>query len=728
LSMHAEEAFHELGSEHNKMLCGVIFKALTERGDGRQGTRRPTQLGEICQISNASLQEVTDVITRFRKNGRSFLMPPSDVQLSETSIIDISHESLMRIWDRLIRWVEEEAQSAEIYRRLAEAAALYHEGRSGLWRNPELQLALKWYNGSMPNRHWAQRYDPSFERAIGFLKESKRQEEFQSLQKERDSRLKIKRARFFVFVLGVAAFIFMLLLVVVMNLQTRAQANAVLAEKRAVQAREQKTIAEAETREAGRQRMKAEQQRREAEVQRREAEVQKKEAERQSMLAYIHANDADVQEKIALAARDEAEQQKLEALSLKNKAQFLQERAEISEKRTNRLHMLSLSATLAFQSVREYRNNNRELGALLAMQAYRFTVSNDGEEMNPDIYAALAQVTENNLAFTGHDDAVRAVAISHDGKTVASGADDKTVRVWNVGQQLASPRILQCSGFPIRCMAYSNGSEKLVIGDTGGNIVIWDFTGTKPSAPVVIRVFDDVVNTLVVDDASHSLIAGGNDGRILSLPLNDLTAEPRIIDVLPGKVTDLALSGGGALLAATCGQEFVRVYTLLRESDSPVTMYIRYSQLLSVTFSHDGRFIAAGARSGNTYLWHTSSPDSLALVLSGHTSGVTDVAFSPDDSVLATAGLDKTVRLWKYTQPDIEPIVLTGHSGWVWSLAFTPDGRRLISASEDKTLRSWAPSVSLLMEQACSKITRQLSKHEWNTYIGNNVAYEPPCK
>ena len=82
-------------------------------------------------------------------------MPPANIELNENSIIDISHESLMRVWTRLLGWVEEETQSAEIYLRLSEAAALYHEGKTDLWSGPELQLTLNWKEEADINDVWA---------------------------------------------------------------------------------------------------------------------------------------------------------------------------------------------------------------------------------------------------------------------------------------------------------------------------------------------------------------------------------------------------------------------------------------------------------------------------------------------------------------------------------------------------------------------------------------------
>ena len=94
-------------------------------------------------MADASSEEVIAVIDEFRASRRSFLTPPLGGEaLAENTVIDISHESLMRNWVQLKAWVEEEAQSATIYRRLAETAVLHQQGRTGYLRDPELTIGL----------------------------------------------------------------------------------------------------------------------------------------------------------------------------------------------------------------------------------------------------------------------------------------------------------------------------------------------------------------------------------------------------------------------------------------------------------------------------------------------------------------------------------------------------------------------------------------------------------
>jgi energy-coupling factor transporter ATP-binding protein EcfA2 len=172
LSLHADEAFNQLPDDRHRVVAERVFKALTEKGPDNREIRRPVTLGALCLIADASEAEVKQVLEIFRAPGRSFVMPPVGTELKAESLIDISHECLMREWKRMKDWVEDEARSVRIYRRLAETAKLNLKGEAGLWRDPDLQRALDWQTKSHLNEHWAARYDQHFKEALAFLEKS----------------------------------------------------------------------------------------------------------------------------------------------------------------------------------------------------------------------------------------------------------------------------------------------------------------------------------------------------------------------------------------------------------------------------------------------------------------------------------------------------------------------------------------------------------------------------
>ena len=128
LSRHAEEAFGELPDAHSREVAEKLFKALTEKGPDNREIRRPIILGELCAVAGATAADAVQVIETFRQPGRSFLMPPAGVELAAGSLIDISHESLIRGWQRLRNWVDEEGECARIFCRKIEAELLAIDG------------------------------------------------------------------------------------------------------------------------------------------------------------------------------------------------------------------------------------------------------------------------------------------------------------------------------------------------------------------------------------------------------------------------------------------------------------------------------------------------------------------------------------------------------------------------------------------------------------------------
>jgi hypothetical protein len=173
LDQHAEEAYSALVGDRLPEVCEKMFKTLTDRSTDPRGIRRPTRMDALTAITGASAEEILKVAAVFRDPGCAFLMPPVGETIRPDTVIDISHESLMRAWMRLRGWAAEEARSAQMYRRLAESAELHAEGKSGLWRDPDLQLALDWQARTKPNRAWADQSRPGFEEAERFLEASR---------------------------------------------------------------------------------------------------------------------------------------------------------------------------------------------------------------------------------------------------------------------------------------------------------------------------------------------------------------------------------------------------------------------------------------------------------------------------------------------------------------------------------------------------------------------------
>ncbi len=172
LSQHADEAYAGLPDDRYRTIAKRVFQALSEKGPDNRETRRPTTIGSLALVTDAPITDIIRVVDDFRATGRSFLMPAAMVPLNPLSVIDISHESLIRGWRRMRQWVDDEAESAREYRRLAETALLHAQGTAGLLHDPDLDHVLAWRNKEHPTADWARRYQPGFEPAMAFLEQS----------------------------------------------------------------------------------------------------------------------------------------------------------------------------------------------------------------------------------------------------------------------------------------------------------------------------------------------------------------------------------------------------------------------------------------------------------------------------------------------------------------------------------------------------------------------------
>jgi hypothetical protein len=201
LDRHAEQAYIELKNNediHKQAVCQKVFQAITDKGTDARGIRRPTRADALCAIAGIELPELTAVLSPFRDPSRSFVTPQVSKTIISDSVIDISHESLMRIWNRLKAWVDEEADSAAQYQRLIQNMDVHEKtGKTAesLMKDPELSLILAWQLKHHPTPTWAERYRPGFSSAIAYLEESRKARDA-AIQAEKDrQRRELRRTR-----------------------------------------------------------------------------------------------------------------------------------------------------------------------------------------------------------------------------------------------------------------------------------------------------------------------------------------------------------------------------------------------------------------------------------------------------------------------------------------------------------------------------------------------------
>ena len=363
LSRHAEEAFNELPDDRHRQIAEKLFKSLTERGEDNREIRRPVTLGEICAVAEASAAEVRTIIETFRLPSRSFLMPPAGTALEAGSLIDISHESLIRCWRRLREWVIEEAESARMYRRVIEDATAHDKDQAELWRGLNLQRALVWRDHNKPNKAWAARYHPDFENGMSFLTESVSKCEADELTEKLKNKKETRRKRFFVAALLLALLGSVSTVLTVYAFSQRAVADS------------QRRIAEA--------------QREEADHQRQEAEKLGEEASHQERMAGANAA-------LALRQKKEAEQSAKDALEQKRIAQASQEKAQLALAELRAQKLITDGALVAASNALKERD--LAFGRLSVEKEAAVRARDEATKARDDLDNALKDVREQKKA------------------------------------------------------------------------------------------------------------------------------------------------------------------------------------------------------------------------------------------------------------------------------------------------------------------------------------------
>jgi energy-coupling factor transporter ATP-binding protein EcfA2 len=750
LSMHANEAFDELTDEQ-KHICEIMFKAITEKRGENFGIRRPTRLNEIASIANCAEDELIDIIEKFREPGRSLLTPAHGTPITSKSMVDISHESLMRIWVRLKNWVDDEADAVQMYIRLAEAASMYQVGKAGLWRPPDLQLALNWQAKHKPTLVWGQRYHPAFERTLVFLEYSKKEWETEQRMKELEQKRKLQRARTTAIVLATATIISILFLIYAFLQKIEADVQRDLAEGQRIEAQEQRDRAVILQLKAEEAEKVANDERQKAVDALAFAREQQKIAEEQRILAEKSAIEAKKQEGIA-------KEQRAKAIENEKIARENETKARIAEADAKNKRYIAQAKAMALQSLQ--LSNDPELEGLLAQQAFAFNAAYGGEAYDNDIYNGLYYALRNNdhvlthslpeegSSTTGHDFGAARALITHKGddNIYSAGSDGKIIK-WTIVKGTWKPEELvkKRSDYQVYSMEIDPEETKLVaaglnFSDALNNYIeVYDLKNMS-NAPKKLKGFVQSVEDVHFTPDGKGLFARDNGGR--SIKYSDFD---KVTEVIKGeKINSIDLSFDGKKIAGAGNDGKLYIWDVANNY-SVTKLDLGRVPLRAITWHPTDLTLIVGDDNG---LLRIVKNGVVIRTLTGHKGPIEQIKYNHAANFFASASKDKTVRLWNVAKLNMPPIELRDHLDWVWSLTFSPNDEQImvgIQSSQqqvrnspqtgtatietEKSIRAYPTKIPTMANVLCSEyITRNMTQEEWDTYAGNDLTYESTCK
>ena len=768
LSRHADKAFKELDKEQQH-IAEVLFRCLSERGADQRDTRRPVEMKAVAEVAEVSVEDVVKVVEVFRRPGRNFITPPVGTALYPDTFLDISHESLIRQWDRLNRWVEQESASAETYRRLEQTACLWKTGQAALWITPDLENALKWREDEKPIPAWAERYGNHFEIAMEFLdaSEQKSEEERQRREEERQRELAQARAlaeeqqrraeaerqraeeqvsatrrlRWLAAALAVAVLLILGASVVAfLQLQEAlaakveavkareaeeeqrlfAESQAIAAESERKKAEEAKKKEEEHRKIAENQAIVAENERKKAEEAKEKEEAQRKIAENQAIVAENERKKAEEAKEKEEAQRKIARSQAIVADSERKKAEEAKKREGEHRRIAQEKARLATSSKLAMVAV-DNLDTDPELSILLALEAVSTRVTREAED------ALRKAVQTSRVRFTlGHSAEVEGVAFSPDGKHIATASSDGTARVWDAatGHPVVT---LKGHAAKVTCVAFSPDGTRIATASFDGTAKVWD-AASVGQALLTLKGHTNRINAIAFSPDGSRIATASVDGtaRIWEW---EAMSEGAVLLTLVGhtaEVTDIAFSPpDGTLIATASFDGTAKIWDAASGGQALLTLEGHNNRVNAITFSPDGDRIATASNDGTAKVWDATTGQAL-LTLKRHTDWVTDIAFSPNGTCIATASLDKTAKLCN-AEFGQTLLTLKGHTDWVTGIAFNQDGTRVATSSVDGTARVWevaidqdeklGPDIGELVELANERVTRELTAEERRKFL-----------
>lgn len=387
----------------------------------------------------------------------------------------------------------------------------------------------------------------------------------------------------------------------------------------------------------------------------------------------------------------------------------------------------------------------------------------------------------------GYGYSIGDIAFSPDGQTVA-GATKQSVVLWSVAEAplfrvLSSDdgRVYQHKVDhipPIEALVFSVEGDVLVSADAATQLVYHFMDGqpafgqnlsqdetTKASvfalntgatllayalnpqgaAGCVLKIFSPVENEAVRDipcEGMPNAVAVSPDGKFAAMAT--LKGDVFLWNVSDSSLVHTLKTSGSVYALGFDPQSRILASSGCAHQDNPCTageiilwnvssgneksrLYGHSNYVRSIAFSPDGAMLASGGRDANIIFWNVETGTPISTPLDGHASYVNALTFSPDGKMLASASSDLHVILWDVQRQQRIGDALVGHTSAITALAFNHNGTVLVSGDNHGNILVWDIEPESLAGRLCAKVRRNLTRAEWDQYIGDALPYQEVC-
>jgi WD40 repeat protein len=639
LSKHADEAYAELTVEQQH-IAEILFKNLSERSNQNRDTRRLVAVDEVAKLAQVSSEKVMAVVEVFRKDGRSFLMPPVD------NILDISHESLIRQWQRLKKWTEEEADAAKMYLRLQEKAEFWEKKEEALLHSPNLEMAIAWrdHPDRKPTAQWAARYGKHFDLVMRFLDASEQEQ--------------LKKARQKVTFISIGFLVSL--------------SFAILAGWFGFQAQEAEQT----------------------------AKISK--GLFLSDLSRQETNKGNTTNGILLALealpKDMSAPDKpylVEAEAKLYKAVIKQREFFLMDAHTDAVNHVTFSPNGKY-----LLTASSDKTALLWDMKRRIPIKSFNRHNQAVSYAGFSPdgskiitTSMDNIAYLwdlksgkrlkkllGHKKGILYAAFSPDGDYVVTAGGGGNVRIWSVSNGKLV-RVLKGHNKAVFHIAF-NGNTILTT-SLDKSVRLWNLKSGKLLKTMIGHEYGVYYATFSQDGNHIVTTSMDNTARLWS-------SNGELLHILKGHTAGIfhaAFSPSGLDIVTSSMDNTIRQWSV--ETGEVKKVFSGHKDWVSQTiFNLDGSKLISVSKDKTIRIWDVSTGKSLN-VLAGHNKFISQVVLSPDGRHIATASMDHTARLWDINNHQLYFKTLVGHKKAIRRVQLSPNGEIAVTSSKDNTARLW---------------------------------------
>jgi WD40 repeat protein len=294
--------------------------------------------------------------------------------------------------------------------------------------------------------------------------------------------------------------------------------------------------------------------------------------------------------------------------------------------------------------------------------------------------------------MTSHRDWVRSVAIDQDGRTVVSGSDDRTAVLWSPDDGFT--REFDGDNDSVISVAFSPGAGEVFSGSPDKSLRVWNATDTSLGTSAPTKHIQR--NAELTIAALHlSALLAQND--LLREAMAEKTGQPvdSSVERLKDKIgnvgvpaSNTAFTTGRKYYAVADGAGAIHFYDTGTDKQVRKPLTGHDDMVFGLAFSSHNKLVSGGADE-TVRLWDVDASKEIRQFAADNHQLVRSVAISPDEKLIVAGYEDGTMRRWDADTGKPLGQLMTGHTRGVGALTFTPDGTRIVSGSDDKSLRVW---------------------------------------